>query len=72
MTSRTAIFKLPIFITIRVDFLSESKAIRTFPTPADCSPFGCGRGMTRFTSAPANHINYSKCLTFIKNIQRKF
>jgi hypothetical protein len=72
MTLRTQIFQLSFFIGVRVDILSESKTIRTFPTPGNCSPFGCGRGMTRFTSAPANHINNSKCLTFIKIYKENF
>jgi hypothetical protein len=44
----------------------------TFPTPADGSSFGVGRGMMIFTSVPANHVKNSKFIKFIKKYNGTF
>jgi hypothetical protein len=50
----------------------NQEIVQTFPTPADGSSFGVGRGMMIFTSVPANHVKNSKFIKFIKNTTEHF
>jgi hypothetical protein len=50
----------------------NQEIVQTFPTPADGSSFGVGRGMMIFTSVPANHVKNSKFIKFIKKYNGTF